>query len=103
MTLIKADTFFNDLFNDEPVNFNAIGQYPKTLSGFYPEKYDTLRQLNQLNHNIYFVVNSGGYKDKEINRINAVFIDLDCGKDENGKYFDIDTVEAFKENKLEWK
>ncbi|GAB6179943.1 hypothetical protein JCM14036_12620 [Desulfotomaculum defluvii] len=90
--------FFKDLFGDTYINFNAIpygGGKPITNIGYFNENtINILNQLNQQNREIYFVVNSGGYKGDEIDKINAVFIDLDYGKDDDGNYFPLPVVEV---------
>ena len=78
-----------------------MGEYNREIRGSYSEAADILWDLNQQNHNIYFAVNSGGFKDCEITGINAVFIDLDCGKDENKQYFPLEIVDEYKKSKLE--
>jgi hypothetical protein len=56
-----------------------------------PQPFDDacgkLKWLNDSQHDIYFLVNSGGTHDHEINRINAFFVDLDAGKDIGERYF----------------
>ena len=37
----------------------------------------TLKEHNQKNHGIFFVVNSGGQTDDSITRINAQFVEMD--------------------------
>lgn len=49
---------------------------------------------------IYFVVNSGGDKDKMIENFNAVFVDLDCGRDTNKNYHPLNVVSEYKNKKL---
>jgi hypothetical protein len=39
------------------------------------------------NSDIYFYVNSGGTKANEINNLTSLYVDLDAGRDKNGKYF----------------
>jgi hypothetical protein len=86
------------------------------LNGIYNDYMkDKLKQLNDQNNDIYFVVNGGGTHKADINKINAVFVDFDCGRDEKeeykpatitpsgGKkysYFPLDIVEKFKEQCL---
>lgn len=52
---------------------------------------------NRKGGDIYFVVNSGGTKDKEIHTFNAVFLDFDCGKDKNGNYKNLKEVGLYKQ------
>lgn len=51
---------------------------------------------NRKGGDIYFVVNSGGTKDREIHTFNAVFLDFDCGKDSDGNYKSLKKVETYK-------
>jgi hypothetical protein len=94
--------FFHVIFGNEPINFNCI-QYGTgkpswpPINGLFNEyTIKILEQYNRHNYEIYFVVNSGGYRDEHISKINAVFIDLDCPKVKGQKPPLID-VKKFKE------
>jgi len=57
--------------------------------------------LKLIRHNeLHYIPNSGGTKDEDIATFNAYFIDLDCGRDEHGNYFDLDTVLEYKKKKM---
>lgn len=112
--LLKGETiinvkFFKIIFGNEHINFRFIKPSGstgkpviKSLNGkFNGNTIDLLNQFNQQNFEVYFVPNIGGYKDAEITRINAVFVDLDCGRDENEMYFPMDVVNRFKADKLQ--
>lgn len=62
----------------------------------------SIKQISYENENgdIYYIVNSGGKKDNKINKFNASFIDLDCGRDEQGNYFSLDVVQKYKNEKF---
>ncbi|MED4785245.1 hypothetical protein [Brevibacillus choshinensis] len=102
--VLSVDKFLHEIFGNEKINFRCIsrrGDRPIDYNGFYNQyAINVLTQANEQNYEIYFVVNSGGYKDQQILRINAVFIDLDCGKDSQGKYYDLELVNAYKQKKL---
>lgn len=104
MTRYDVQDFLRDIQGDEQTNFRCIkskGKGIKDLNTALNEKAETiLQQLNQQGYEIYFVPNSGGYHDKDIIRFNTVFIDLDCGRDENGNYFKLEIVEDYKQAKL---
>ncbi|MGB9856213.1 MAG: CHC2 zinc finger domain-containing protein [Caldisericum exile] len=71
--------FLNNIFGENAIiNFSCIRD-KKVIKkiGIYDNLKNELKRLNKEGYNIYFVVNSGGYKDKEINKINALFIDID--------------------------
>ncbi|MEN6351405.1 MAG: hypothetical protein ABFD08_18690 [Syntrophomonas sp.] len=83
------------------MNFRCIGKYPKPINGlFNNHTINLLEQFNNQNFEVYFVVNSGGYKKENINKVNAVFIDLDAGRDENKDYYPLDVVQEYKQKKM---
>ncbi len=102
MINIDVKEFLRGFHGDEETYFRCIkGRSINDVCGKYNK--EVLQELEMLNHNhyeIYFVPNSGGFKDSEISRFNSVFIDLDCGKDSEGKYFDNETVVDYKRAKL---
>jgi len=94
--------FFQKIAGNDKINFNAIRgtQYQKYVGHFTNVTAESFKCLNNRNYEIYFVVNTGGYKKKEITKINAVFIDLDCGKDSNNDYYPMNIVKQYKEQKM---
>lgn len=60
------------------------------------EKIETENQHGD----IYYVVNTGGTKDYEINKYNANFIDWDCGRDKDKNYYPLEVVKDYKEKVL---
>jgi len=100
---MNTKTFLEKIFKNEKINFRALkdNEKPINLNGYFDENMkDKLKQLNEQGYNIYFVVNSGGTKQDEINKINAFYIDCDCGKDDNKKYCDLETVNQYKKSVL---
>ncbi|MFT9849265.1 hypothetical protein [Aneurinibacillus sp. REN35] len=101
---LNAELFLNKIFSEnELINFRCLksGQTSKDIKDKYNfEVINQLGKINEQDYDIYFVVNSGGYKSEEIHKINAVFIDLDCGRDENKNYFSIEIVQQYKIKKL---
>lgn len=97
--------FFELLFNEQHIKFRCLksGGAGKVDAngGFNQHIIEVLKQANEQNFEVYFVVNSGGYKDNEINKFNAVFIDLDCGRNKDNEYFPLSVVQDYKEKKLE--
>jgi hypothetical protein len=86
----------------EKINFRVLrGIKAKNLCGTYEELEEKLQDYNDKGYDIHFVVNGGGTKGCDINKINAVYIDLDCGKEMNGKYFELSKVETLKKPMLE--
>ena len=59
-------------------------------------------EINRYNKkkDIYFIPNIGGTKTKDITDFKTFFIDLDCGRDENGNYYSLNKVRRFKEAQL---
>lgn len=93
---------FQDIFGDNHIRFRCLGKNKNIpVHGYYNKNVlEVLEQANEQGCEIYFVVNSGGYKDEDITEINAVFIDLDCGKNEQGQYFPLDVAQKYKQTKL---
>ncbi len=100
---MNTKTFLEKIFKNEKIIFRRIkGKDAKNLpSSYYDEVKDELKEYNKQGYNIYFVVNSGGTKQDEINKINAFYIDCDCGKDDKGNYFDLDIVKQYKQRVLQ--
>lgn len=102
--LTNNSIFFEHIFGSNNINFRCIKKNSR-LNVPVNGRFDTtvsqvLHQLNEQNCEIYFAVNDGGYMDEQITKINAVFIDLDCGRDTNKDYFAMDVVNEFKQRKL---
>lgn len=103
MTEAKTSTFFIDLHGSDQINFRCIKQqHSYTLNGRYNlNTQQQLKQLNEQGYENYFVPNTGGYKDQQINKYNCVFVDLDCGRKESRDYFTLEETELYKREKLE--
>lgn len=92
--MLNTKEFLETIHGNEQIWFRAIKNGATAINeqGYYNNHIEnTLRQLNEQNFEIYFVVNSGGTRANDINKINAVFIDLDRG-DEN--------LEEYKDRKM---
>lgn len=104
--MITNNEFFKDIFGEKNIKFRCIsivnGRKPIDADSIYNENIsEFLSQANNQQFEVYFVVNSGGYRDSEIKHFNALFIDLDCGRNEDGEYFDLDFIQEYKKAKLE--
>lgn len=87
---MNYEYFFKLLGNEEPLCFiNCVNPIPVKQIPKYNGKKD-----------LFFITNSGGTKTKDITKFNAFFIDLDCGRDENGEYFPPDIVDKYKEEQM---
>jgi hypothetical protein len=93
---MNTNSFIYSFHGEEKTNFRAIKDKSINLSGTYKELQEELNRLNADGYNIYFTVNSGGTHSYEINKINAVFIDFDRGKDGNNQYFSLEITEEYK-------
>jgi hypothetical protein len=101
--MITTNTFFKSLFSEERINFRFIKVGSKsfaTSSLYNNETVSKLDEFNNEGYDLYFVVNNGGYSDDHITQLNAVFIDLDCGRNPEGNYRSLDEVNGYKERKL---
>jgi hypothetical protein len=85
---------FLDLIHgpDAQVYFQVGGKTWKNKPQTFHQAESTLRWRNSEGDDVCFIVNSGGTKDAEINRFNAVFVDWDCGKDDQGRYLPDDVA-----------
>lgn len=90
-------------------NFNEFLQYVhgnnEGVIKSYSNKNMKIINASEVNKenktgDIYFVVNSGGDKDKMIENFNAVFVDLDCGRNTNKNYHPLKVVNEYKNKKL---
>lgn len=101
-TLMKTKEFIEKIHGENIVHFRALGKgYPISLKGKFSEVEEKLRKLNTEGRDIYFTVNGGGTKKEQINQINAVFVDFDCGRDADKNYLALSEVEKFKKEKLD--
>ena len=87
---MTQEHFLRLLKNTDPI---CLKNHRKKLS---------LEEAKELNctAELHFIPNSGGSKDKDITRFNACFIDLDCGRDADGNYFNADKVNDYKEKMM---
>lgn len=89
---ISTEDFLHKIHGkDALVYFNVAKQTWCNKPQTYLQAKWKLQRDNQ-NKDICFIVNSGGSKDIQITRINACFLDWDCGSDSEGKYFPLDIV-----------
>jgi hypothetical protein len=99
---MDTNNFLHQFHRDEKINFRVIkNNFSINLYGTYSEKQNELRKYNEQGYNVYFAVNSGGTHNVDIKKINAVFIDFDCGKDENNNYFPLTYTKEFKKQCVE--
>ncbi|RYD02477.1 hypothetical protein N752_24420 [Desulforamulus aquiferis] len=91
-----------DVIGKDLINYSCIkDKRNRQVNGHFNRNIKlVLKQLNEQGHDIYFIVNSGGYKNSEITKINAVFIDFDCGRDENKQYYPLQVVKDYKKDRL---
>ncbi|PKM78525.1 MAG: hypothetical protein CVU90_01960 [Firmicutes bacterium HGW-Firmicutes-15] len=82
--------FLNYIHGEQP---SIIKSYDGAYMTIIPE--DEIAIANQ-SKDIYFIVNSGGVNDDSISRFNALFIDLDCGRDEQDNYYPLDITKVYK-------
>jgi hypothetical protein len=99
----NVTSFLSSLHNEADTWFRCIdGSRIKDFKGkLTQEMFADLRRHNEQGYNIYFVPNTGGFKDEQIIKFNSTFIDLDCGKDDLGNYFSLEAVSEYKQTKLD--
>ncbi|KGP89669.1 hypothetical protein N780_10270 [Pontibacillus chungwhensis BH030062] len=103
---LTTENFFNLIIGNEHINFRCfndlhpgMGGLPKAQGYYNQQIIDKLEQLNQQNRGVFFAVN-GSFNDVDVEKFNAVFIDLDCEKDEENRRLSEQTINQYKEKKL---
>ena len=90
---ITTEEFLNYIHSqDAQIYFNVNNITWKNKPQTYAKAAHKLLNLNHQGLDICYIVNSGGSKDKDITGINAVFADIDVGKDYNNKYYSDDVA-----------
>ncbi|SFJ43426.1 hypothetical protein SAMN04487936_102155 [Halobacillus dabanensis] len=98
--------FFKALHGDKGTNFRFIKKKNDVVDCKGSVERDYKRVVEEIEHNnaqnreIYFVVNSGGYKSARIHKFNAVFMDLDCEVDEKLETSVHNQITEYKYSKL---
>ena len=82
--------FLRLLKNKEPICF---------IKNKIKIKFSKINEYNGVKE-LHYIPNTGGTKDDDIKQFNTYFIDLDCGRDNNKRYFDLDTVLEYKKKKM---
>jgi hypothetical protein len=100
--IITTEEFLTDIYGslDVPIYFNVDRNTWKNKPQSYLVAKKTLLWRNSLGEDIYYIVNSGGSADDQIDVFRAAFIDWDCGKDKNKNYFPIEIVDIKKQEFL---
>lgn len=101
--IVNTKDFLKKLHGSDAINFRLIKEgVIKNLKEVYEEEtICKLKKHNEEYFNVYFVVNGGGTKKAEINKINAVFCDFDAGKDVNKQYYPLDVTKEYKRKCIE--
>lgn len=99
---ITTEQFLEELLGstDSYIYFNTDGKTWKNRPQTYSEAQQKLERLNNQNHDIYYIPNSGGSRDCQITQINSLFIDWDAGRDSTGLYYPIEIVQQKKQGFL---
>lgn len=100
--IITTEEFLTDIYGSlhVPIYFNTKGKTWNNKPQTYLTAKKTLRWRNSLGEDIYFIPNSGGSKNEQITVIRAAFIDWDCGRAPDKKYFPIEVVRIKKQEYL---
>ncbi len=53
------------------------------------------------NYDIFFIPNIGGTKNIDITDFKCFFVDFDCGRDKDDKFYPLNYVKKFKDSKLQ--
>jgi len=79
--------------DDAKIYFNVGGKTWKDKPQPYSQAENKLRWLNSdKDKDICFIVNTGGTTNATITRVNAAFLDWDCGKNSDGNYLPLHEV-----------
>lgn len=94
---ITTQDFLNDLRGSNAQIFVNVDNKTWSEPRLYSQIEPTLKWLNdKKNLDICFIPNSGGKTNSSIDLITSCFIDWDCGRDGDGKYFELETVNQKK-------
>lgn len=66
------------------------------VSAMIKTNYSGAVAQNKQGKDVYFYINEGGTKEVDITKLRACFVDLDAGRDTNGKYYDMVRVRQLK-------
>lgn len=88
--ILNYTDFFKLLGNEEPLCF---------VNNVNPIHIEDIEKYNG-KADLYFIPNIGGRKNKDIVKFKTFFIDLDCGRTAENKYFPLDYVKRYKETQL---
>ncbi len=93
----KIHEFFRKIGNPTPLIASSA-----TKNGMRATNINGAIELNNSsNHDVYFVVNpTNGFKKEDVKQLSTNFVDLDCGRDKNGKYKQLKIVNSFKAKAL---
>ncbi|EQB86557.1 hypothetical protein J2Z44_002974 [Clostridium punense] len=96
---MQAKDFLELLHGKNLINFRLINSDNAfNTTGLYDEEtIKKLKKYNEQGYNVYFVVNGGGTQKHQINKFNAVFIDLDCGRNDDKNYYPLEETKQYKE------
>lgn len=102
MSALDAQQFLALLHGHDATIFFQVGSKTwKNKPQTFCQAEKTLRWRNAQGEGICFLVNTGGTKDAQIVRFNAAFIDWDCGRNPEGRYWNLEYVKAAKKRFLE--
>jgi hypothetical protein len=86
----------NDFLKHFPNSVVVYNQNPtKKVSPMVMCSVNDALKANESGSDVYFYIN-GGPKNADVKKYNACYIDMDAGRDSNGEYFDLKTVNRKK-------
>ncbi len=92
-------SFIQGSDNDPIIKFSTINRSTR-LEELHIIQIDQVESYIGIN-DIYFIPNIGGSKDCDIHTFTSAFIDLDCGRDNQKKFYSTEIVQAYKEQKID--
>jgi hypothetical protein len=94
---MTPEQFVNLIHGPEAVIHFQVGSRTwKNKPQTFCQAEHKLHWRNSLGDGICFVVNTGGTRDDQITRVNALFVDWDTGRDQQKRYFTEDVVRPKK-------
>lgn len=93
----KINTFLKSFGKEVIICYNR--ELNKVSSMTQASVDEAIRQ-NRLGKDVYFYINEGGTKQRDIKKLRACFVDLDAGRDSRGNYLTINKVAVKKKEMM---
>lgn len=94
----KINTFLKSFGGNVTICYN---REPNKVSSMTQASVDEAIRQNKLGKDVYFYINEGGTKQRDITKLRACFVDLDAGRDNRGNYLTTSKVLSKKKEMMQ--